>query len=250
MRNPGSRELRRRQARYENQQRSAVREQTSAPRKEDVLKRGGLLEGLSPRVVTRVALAVSVGSVVVVAAGGLGLLIEIGTIAVPAMQAVRRDRKLPARTIQGQLVGASLISPTPGLATLVVNVGRQVEQFRVRRELFDRVKVGATVVGITVTPSLSHVQTLTVIRRDRMAAMTTPPITRSMRFAVWLPLASVGGLVAGVALGGLVGALLPLGIGAMHALVTLFLVALLAGGVTLFSRWYGSRLMKQLELSQ
>jgi hypothetical protein len=33
-------------------------------------------------------------------------------------------------------------------------------------------------------------------------------------------------------------------------LVTLFLVALLAGGVTLFSRWYGSRLMKQLELSQ
>jgi len=227
---------------------------------------------LSPRVVTRVALAVSVGSVVVVAAGVLGLLIEIGqrdavlgaivvllalaicavtgTIAVPAMQAVRRDRKLPARTIQGQLVGASLISPTPGLATLVVNVGRQVEQFRVRRELFDRVKVGATVVGITVTPSLSHVQTLTVIRRDRMAAMTTPPITRSMRFAVWLPLASVGGLVAGVALGGLVGALLPLGIGAMHALVTLFLVALLAGGVTLFSRWYGSRLMKQLELSQ
>jgi hypothetical protein len=71
-----------------------------------------------------------------------------------------------------------------------------------------------------------------------------------MRVSVWLPLASVGALVAGLALGGLVGALLPLGIGVMHPLVTLFIAAVLAGGVTLFSRWYGSRLMKELELSQ
>lgn len=272
MRNPGSRELRRRQARLENQQRNVVREQTPPPRREDVMRRGGLLEGLAPRLVVRLAVLITLCSLVVIAASVGGLLVEIGqhdlplgvmvvllalvmagvagSAAAPAVRAVRRDRKQPARNVQGQLVGASPISPTPGLATVALSVGRNVEQYRVRPELFEKVRTGATVVGITVTPSLSYVQTLAVIRRDRLAAMTDPTLTRSMKISVWLPIVSLSGIILAVALGGLVGVLLPLGNGFFHPLLTLVLAAALAGLVTLASRWYGNRLVKELGLAQ
>ncbi|MGH7642066.1 MAG: hypothetical protein ACRENX_03475 [Candidatus Dormibacteria bacterium] len=273
MRNPGSRELRRRQARLENQQRSAVREQTPAPRRADMMRRGGLLEGLAPRVVTRLTLAVTVVSLVMIAAAVLGLLVEIGqqdlllgvvvllvalvitgivgSVVAPAMRAARRDRRQPARNIQGPLMGASLVSPTPGLATVAITVGKNVEQFRVRPELFEKLRVGgATVVGLTVTPSLNYVQVLNIIRRDRLATMTTPPVSRAIRISVWLPLFSVGAISVALALGCLIGALLPLAHSAIHPLVTVLLAILLAGGVALFTRWYGGRLIKELGLEQ
>lgn len=271
MRNPGSRELRRRQARLESQQRTTVRDQTPTPRRADMMRRGGLLEGLAPRVVGRLTLGVAaLGLVLVVAAIG-GLLVEIGqndvflgvvvllvaliitgvtgSVVAPAMRAVRRDRRLPARTVQGPLVGASLVSPTPGLATVAITVGKNVEQFRVRSELFEKLRGGATVVGLTVTPSLNYVQALTVIRRDRLATMTTPPVTRAIKISVWLPLVSVAAMAVALALGCLVGALLPLASSTIHPLVTLLLAMILVGGVALFTRWYGQRLVKELGLA-
>lgn len=268
MRNPGSRELRRRQARLEAQQRSSVRERTQAPSRDEMMRRGGLLEGVSPRQVTQFALMTLAAGIVVIALGVLGLLVEMGqrdlflgivvvavavimtgtavSITGPAYLTARGDRKHPSRTIQGQLVGASSISATPGLATLAVSVGKNVEQFRVRRELFERVKGGATVVGLTVTPGLNHVQTLTVIRRDRLAVMNEPPISRAMRMSVWLPLASIGSLIVGMAVGCAIGALLPLGTTFVHPLVALVLAAALAGGIALGTRWYSQRLVAQL----
>ncbi|MGC1183925.1 MAG: hypothetical protein WBA31_02085 [Candidatus Dormiibacterota bacterium] len=272
MRNPGSRELRRRQARLESQQRGAVREQTPPPRRGDMMRRGGLLEGLSPRVVTRITLAVTAASLIMIAASALGLLVEsaqkdlilgvvvvlvalvitgiTGSVVAPAMRAVRRDRRTPARNVQGPLVGASLVSPTPGLATLAITVGKNVEQFRVRTDLFEKVRGGATVVGLTVTPGLNYVQALTIIRRDRLATMTTPPVTRAIKISVWLPLVSVGSMVVALALGCLIGALLPLGHSVVHPLVTVLLAVALASGVALFTRWYGGRLVKELGLGQ
>jgi hypothetical protein len=148
-------------------------------------------------------------------------------------------------------MGASLVSPTPGLATVAISVGKTVEQFRVRSELFDKLRAGgATVVGLTVTPSLNYVQALTVIRRDRLATMTTPPVTRAIRISIWLPLISVGAIAMALALGCLVGALLPLSDNAIHPLVTAVLAVVLAGGVALFTRWYGQRLVKELGLGQ
>ncbi len=183
----------------ESQQRSAVRDQSPPPRRSDMMRRGGLLEGLSPRFVTRLSFAVALVSLVMIAASVLGLLVEMGqkdlflgiivvlvavtitgitgSVVAPAMRAGRRDRRIPARNVQGPLVGASLVSPTPGLATLALTVGKNVEQFRVRSELFEKVRGGATVVGLTVTPGLNYVQSLTIIRRDRLATMTTPPVT-------------------------------------------------------------------------
>ncbi len=268
MRNPGSRELRRRQARLETQQRTMVRERAQVPKRSEVMQRGGMLEGFAPSLVTRVALLSLLLSVVLIALAVLGLLVELGqkdlflgvvvvvvavlisgvtmSVTAPAWLTARGDRKAQARSIQGQLVGASRISPTPTLATLAINVGRNVEQFRVRPEFFERVKSGATVVGITVTPGLNYVQSLTVIRRDRLAVMKEPPVSRAMKVAVWLPLISLGSLSLGMALGCLIGALLPLGSGAAHPMVTLLLAAVLAGGVALFTRWYGNRLAGQL----
>ena len=268
MRNPGSRELRRRQARLEAQQRSSVRERSQASSRDEMMRRGGLLEGISPKEVTRFALMSLAAGIVVIALGVLGLLTEIGqhdlflgvvvvavavvmtgtaiSITGPAYLTARGDRKQPPRSIQGQLVGASSISATPGLATVAVSVGKNVEQFRVRRELFERVKGGATVVGLTVTPGLNHVQTLTVIRRDRLAVMNEPPISRAMRMSVWLPLASIGSLIVGMAVGCAIGALLPLGDGFVHPLVALVLAAALAGAIALGSRWYSQRLVAQL----
>ncbi len=268
MRNPGSRELRRRQARLEAQQRTSVRERTLAPKREEMMRRGGLLEGLSPGQVTRFAGISLVVGIAVIALGVLGLLVELGqrdlflgvvvvavavimtgtalSITAPAYLTARGDRKQPSRTIQGQLVGASSISATPGLATVAISVGKSVEQFRVRRELFERVKGGATVVGITVTPGLNHVQTLTVIRRDRQAVMNEPPISRAMRMSVWLPLASIASLIGGMALGCAIGVLLPLGNGFDHPLVALALAAAVAGGIALGTRWYSHRLVAQL----
>lgn len=236
-----------------------------------MMRRGGLLEGLAPRVVGRLTLGVAaLGLVLVVAAIG-GLLVEIGqndvflgvvvllvaliitgvtgSVVAPAMRAVRRDRRLPARTVQGPLVGASLVSPTPGLATVAITVGKNVEQFRVRSELFEKLRGGATVVGLTVTPSLNYVQALTVIRRDRLATMTTPPVTRAIKISVWLPLVSVAAMAVALALGCLVGALLPLASSTTHPLVTLLLAMILVGGVALFTRWYGRRLVKELGLA-
>ena len=267
MRNPGSRELRRRQARLETQQRTMVRERAQVPKRSEVMQRGGMLEGFAPSLVTRVALLSLLLSAVLIALAVLGLLVELGqkdlflgvvvvvallisgvtmSVTAPAWLTARGDRKAQSRSIQGQLVGASRISPTPTLATLAINVGRNVEQFRVRPEFFERVKSGATVVGITVTPGLNYVQSLTVIRRDRLAVMKEPPVSRAMKVAVWLPLISLGSLSLGMALGCLIGALLPLGSGASHPLVTLLLAAVLAGGVALFTRWYGNRLAGQL----
>ncbi|HEY6539032.1 MAG TPA: hypothetical protein VI138_08375 [Candidatus Dormibacteraeota bacterium] len=270
MRNPGSRELRRRQARLESQQRSVVREQTPTPRRADMTRRGGLLEGMAPGAVVRLTLAVTVISLALIGASVGGLLIEIGqkdlvlgivvvivalvitgitgSVVAPAMRAVRRDRRVPARTIQGPLVGASLVSPTPGLATVAITIGKNVEQFRVRSELFEKVRGGATVVGLTVTPGLNFVQALTVIRRDRLATMTTPPVTRAIRISVWLPLISVGAISIALALGCLIGALLPLGGGLTHPLVAAILAVALAGAVALVTRWYGQRLIKELGL--
>jgi uncharacterized membrane protein len=238
-----------------------------------MMRRGGLLEGLPPRVVTRLTLAVTLISLIMIVGAVFGILVEIGqndlflgivvmlvaliitgvtgSVVAPAMRAVRRDRRLPARNIQGPLMGASLVSPTPGLATVAISVGKTVEQFRVRSELFDKLRAGgATVVGLTVTPSLNYVQALTVIRRDRLATMTTPPVTRAIRISIWLPLISVGAIAMALALGCLVGALLPLSDNAIHPLVTAVLAVVLAGGVALFTRWYGQRLVKELGLGQ
>ncbi|HUY09379.1 MAG TPA: hypothetical protein VMW80_08015 [Candidatus Dormibacteraeota bacterium] len=269
MRNPGSRELRRRQARLESQQRTTFRDQTPVPRRSDMMRRGGLLEGLAPRVVTRLTLAVTAVSLIMIVAAVFGILVEIGqhdlflgivvmlvaliitavtgSVVAPAMRAVRRDRRLPARNVQGPLMGASLVSPTPGLATVAITVGKNVEQFRVRSELFEKLRVGgATVVGLTVTPSLNYVQALTVIRRDRLATMTTPPVTRAIRISVWLPLLSVGAIAVALALGCLIGALLPVSSNTLHPLVTVLLALALTGGVALFTRWYGQRLVREL----
>ena len=252
----------------EAQQRATVLERTQQPRRDEMMRRGGLLEGLSPAQVTRFGVISLVVGLVVLALAVLGLLIEIGqhdlflgivvvavavimvgttlSITAPAFLTARADRKEAARNIQGPLVGASSISATPGLATVAITVGKTVEQFRVRRELFERVKSGATVVGLTVTPGLNYVQTLTVIRRDRLAVMNEPPISRAMMASVWLPLGSIAALIVGLALGCAIGVLLPLGTGVDHPLVALVLAAVLAGGIALGSRWYGRRLVAQL----
>ena len=78
MRNPGSRELRRRQARLESQQRTAVREQTPTPRRAEMMRRGGLLEGLAPGIVFRLTVIVTAVSLLLIAAAVLGVLVEIG----------------------------------------------------------------------------------------------------------------------------------------------------------------------------
>jgi hypothetical protein len=132
---------------------------------------------------------------------------------------------------------------------VAITVGKNVEQFRVRSELFEKLRGGATVVGLTVTPSLNYVQALTVIRRDRLATMTTPPVTRAIKISVWLPLVSVAAMAVALALGCLVGALLPLASSTIHPLVTLLLAMILVGGVALFTRWYGQRLVKELGLA-
>jgi hypothetical protein len=53
-------------------------------------------------------------------------------------------------------------------------------------------------------------------------------------------------VVTALALGCLVGALLPLGRSVVHPLATALLAVALAGAVALFTRWYGGRLVKQL----
>ncbi|MGH7639334.1 MAG: hypothetical protein ACREN7_03665 [Candidatus Dormibacteria bacterium] len=268
MRNPGSRELRRRQARLEGQQRAAVREQTAVPNRSEMMRRGGLLEGLSPKAVTQLTLVVALAALILILAGVVGLFVETGqhdlflgivvlvvalvmtglagSVVAPAMRAARRDRKVAARNIQGQLVGASPASPTPGLATVAVNVGHAVEQFRVRRDLFDRIHGGATVVGLTVTPTLNYVQTLTVIRRDQLATMTTPPVTRAIWISVWLPLASLAAVVVALGIGCLIGSLLPIADDSVHPVVAALIAIVLAGAVTLGGRWYGQKLAREL----
>ncbi len=238
-----------------------------------MMRRGGLLEGLAPAVVVRLTLAVTAVSVILIAAAVLGLLVEIGqkdlflgvvivlvsliitgvtgSVVAPAMRAARRDRRVPARNLQGPLVGASVVSPTPGLATVAIRVDKGMEQFRVRSELFEKLRTGGpTVIGLTVTPGLNYVQTLTVIRRDRLATMTTPPVTRAIRISVWLPLLSVGAIALALALGCLVGVVLPLSSSPVHPLVTVVLAVGLTGAVLLFTRWYGGRLVRELGLEQ
>ncbi|MGC8473475.1 MAG: heavy metal-binding domain-containing protein, partial [Candidatus Dormibacteria bacterium] len=159
MRNPGSRELRRRQARLETQQRTMVRERAQVPKRSEVMQRGGMLEGFAPSLVTRVALLSLLLSVVLIALAVVGLLVELGqkdlflgvvvvvvavlisgitmSVTAPAWLTARGDRKAQARSIQGQLVGASRISPTPTLATLAINVGRNVEIPQFTEALYD-----------------------------------------------------------------------------------------------------------------
>ncbi len=272
MRNPGSRELRRRQARLEGQRRAEVREkvEAQAPNQQERLRRGGLFLGVSPRQVTRLALATTLGAVVLVGLGVLALLIELGqndlplgvvlvvlaalcggagaSVVAPAIPPARRDQKTSPETVQGQLVGASEVSGTPGLALVALNVNRGIQEFRVRPELYQKLQGGAVTVGLTVTPNLQHVLTLTVIRRDRLARLQSPPISRAVRMSVWLPYLSFAALIGGLALGGLIGAFLPLGTSPLHALAAALLAAALAGGVAVGLRLYARRLMRGLDL--
>ena len=68
---------------------------------------------------------------------------------------------------------------------------------------------------------------------------------RAIKISVWLPLVSVAAMAVALALGCLVGALLPLASSTIHPLVTLLLAMILVGGVALFTRWYGQRLVKR-----
>ncbi len=228
--------------------------------------------GYSPGQITRLALLTGLGSVVVVLAAVFGLLVEIGqhdlalgivlvlialamaitanTVTAPALPAARRDRKAVPEQIQGQLVGASPMSGTPGLAMVAVNVNRGIQEFRVRPALYEKLQGGAVVVGLVYTPGLQHVTSLTVIRRDRMAKIKPPVITRAMRLTVWLPFISIGALVGGLGLGGLIGALLPLGSSFLHPLITLLVALGLAALIALGTRQYARRLMKGLDLGQ
>ncbi len=272
MRNPGSRELRRRQARLESQRRAEVQEkvQAHAPDQRERLRRGGLFLGLAPRQVTRLALAVTSGAVVLVALGALALVVELGqhdlplgvvllalavfcggagaSVMAPAVPPARRDRTAPVETIQGQLAGASEVSGTPGLCLVALNVNRGIQEFRVRRELFEKLQGGAVTVGLTMTPNLQYVTTLAVIRRDRMAKLQSPPISRAMRIGVLLPYLSFAALIGGIVLGGAIGALLPLGTSPAHALAALLLAAAIAGAVALGLRLYAKRLMRGIDL--
>jgi len=272
MRNPGSRELRRRQARLESQRRAEVRDkvQAQAPSQQERLKRGGLFLGMSSAQVTRLSVAVTVAAVVLVALGALALVIEVGqhdlplgvvllvlavvcggagaSVIAPAVPPARRDRKAQVENVQGQLVGASEVSGTPTLALVALNVNRGIQEFRVRPELYAKLQGGAVTVGLTVTPNLQHVTTLTVIRRDRLAKLQSPPISRAMRMSVWLPYLSFATLIGGLAIGGAIGALLPLGTSPLHAFAAALLAAALAGAVALGLRLYAKRLVQGLDL--
>src|ERR1700716_555713 len=219
--------------------------------RERYVQAGGMLQGYAPEFVIRTGyIAVAVGVVCLLAiaaclifippiygwpdgiAASLAWILPIALLAsfvAPGFRLALRDRKAEGKLVQGQLVGASSVSPSIGLGMMMVQTRGGVEQYLVAPARLKQ-GPGKQVNGVlTITPNLRHVRSVGVMGQ-RMVGRVEPPVPPVMKRLQLLPLLTPLGLILGAVIGDDAVALAPLDPSWLHALLAVLAGAALARG--------------------
>lgn len=236
--------------------------------RERYVESGGLLQGFSPERVLRLgyyAGALCVLCVLIIvelllgpvaprntyvrAVAAVAWVIPIAILAAllaPGVRLAWLDRKAQPRVIQGQLLGASTVSPTRGLGMIMVRTRQGSEQYMVEPEKLSRVPGNVVNVVLSVTPRLHYVRSVQVIGQ-RQVGRPEPPVPPVLRRIQLMPFLTPGGIAVGAILGDDVPAFIPMHPEWAHAIVAFVIGAALAGGVFGALYWYQRRLMKEAQ---
>src|SRR5438309_2437579 len=213
---------------------------------------GGMLQGYSPELVTRIGvygLAGAVGCLLVMAlfllflpygwpvriAAAIVWIVPISlgaSFLVPGLRLARKDRKAEPKMVQGQLVGASEVSTSLGLGMLMIRTRGGNEQYLVSSDRLAKVPGNQVTVMLSVTPNLRHVRSVGIMGQ-RMVGRPEQPVPEVLKRLRLLPIATPIALSAAAILGADVIAFSPIfrTEDAAHALLAILTGALLAAAV-------------------
>src|SRR5713226_1039565 len=208
--------------------------------RERYVQAGGMLQGYAPDLVIRlgyIAVGIAVACVLIIAAivvfvppiyglpvaiaASIAWVVPIALLAsfiAPGFRLALKDRKAEGRLVQGQLVGASMVSTSMGLGMLEVQTRAGVEHYLVPPARLKQVPGNQVSVVLTVTPNLRHVRSVGVMGQ-RMVSRVEPKVPDVMRRVQLLPLLTPVALAVAAVVGDDSVALSPISPAPVHGLI-------------------------------
>jgi hypothetical protein len=236
--------------------------------RERYVQAGGMLQGYAPDLVIRIgyiAVGIAVACVLIIAAilifvppiyglpvaiaASIAWVLPIALLAsfiAPGFRLALKDRKAEGRLVQGQLVGASMVSTSMGLGMLMVQTRGGVEQYLVPPARLKQVPGNQVNVVLTITPNLRHVRSVGVMGQ-RMVPRVDPPVPPVMTRLQQLPLITPIALAVAAIVGDDGVALSPIPNQPVHAALAVVVGIALAAAVYGVSTFLQRRLMKEVQ---
>ncbi|HAC45597.1 MAG TPA: hypothetical protein DCF65_05955 [Chloroflexi bacterium] len=236
--------------------------------RERYVQAGGMLQGYAPDLVIRIgyiAVGIAVACILIIAAilifvpplyglpvaiaASIAWVLPIALLAsfiAPGFRLALKDRKAEGRLVQGQLVGASMVSTSMGLGMLMVQTRGGVEQYLVPPARLKQVPGNQVNVVLTVTPNLRHVRSVGVMGQ-RMVPRVDPPVPPVMKRLQQLPLITPIALGVAAIVGDDAVALSPIPNQPVHAALAVVAGTALAAAVYGVSTFLQRRLMKEVQ---
>ena len=220
--------------------------------RERFVQAGGMLQGYAPDLVIRIgyiAVAIGVACLVIIAgiivfvprfyglqdaiAASVAWVLPIALLAsfiAPGFRLALKDRKAEGKLVQGQLVGASVVSTSMGLGMLQVQTRGGVELFLVPPARLKQVPGNQVNVIVTVTPNLRHVRSVGVMGQ-RMVPRVDPPVPQVLKRLQWLPLITPIAIAVAAIIGDDAVAFSPIPNSTVHGALALLAAIILGGAV-------------------
>jgi hypothetical protein len=236
--------------------------------RERFVQGGGMLQGYAPDLVIRIgyiSIGVAVLCLLVMAsliiflprvyglpdaiAAAVAWILPIALLAsfvAPGFRLAFRDRKAEARLVQGQLMGASMVSTSVGLGMLMVQTRGGAEQYLVPPARLKQVPGNQVNVVLTVTPHLRHVKSVGIMGQ-RMVGRVEPPVPPVMKRLQLLPLITPIALAVGAVVGDDAVALSPISSPLLHASLAVLAGTALAAAVYGVSYFLQRRMMAEVQ---
>ena len=246
---------------------SATPAQTRRQR-ERFVQGGGMLQGYAPDLVIRIgyiSIAVAVVCLLVIAAlliflpktyglpvaiaASVAWLLPIALLAsfvAPGFRLAFKDKKAEARLVQGQLMGASMVSTSVGLGMLMVQTRGGAEQYLVPPARLKQVPGNQVNVVLTITPNLRHVKSVGIMGQ-RMVGRVEPPVPPVMKRLQLLPLITPIALAVAAVVGDDAVALSPISPPLLHASLAILAGVALAAAVYGVSFFFQRRMMAEVQ---
>jgi len=236
--------------------------------RERFVQAGGMLQGYAPDLVIRIgyiAIGVAVSCVLIIAAivilvppiyglpvaivASIAWVVPIALLAsfiAPGFRLALKDRTAEGRLVQGQLVGASMVSTSMGLGMLMVQTRGGVEQYLVPPARLKQVPGNQVNVVLTITPNLRHVRSVGVMGQ-RMVPRVDPPVPPVMKRMQQIPLITPIALAAAAIIGDDGVALSPIPNQTVHTALAFVAGLALAAAVYGVSTFLQRRYMKEVQ---
>jgi fatty acid desaturase len=234
--------------------------------RERYVQSGGMLQGYAPELVERIARIAAAGALACVLVAALLLLllpygwfvrgvaagvwlvpILIGvSFILPGYQLARKDRRAEPRVVQGQLLGASEVSTSLGLGTLMIKTRGGTEQYLVTPDRLSKVPGNQVTVVLTVTPNLRHVRSVGVVGQRLVGRpdQAVPKVIERLRL---MPIVTPTALAAAGIIGVDAVAFVPVRPDWLHAVVSFLAGAALTGIVFGISHLLQRRLYDEMQ---